>query len=98
MEDISADHANKTVTVEPHPHTGIPQLFIHPCKHAHVMKRIVDQMTAAAATASAADTKTAAPATATAADGKSKPAAGGTATAAAAPAPVVKIEQYVNAF
>jgi len=44
MEDISGDHANKTVTVETHPHVSIPHLSIHPCKHAHVMKRLVDQM------------------------------------------------------
>lgn len=44
MEDISADHANKTVTVETHPFLGVPMLSIHPCKHAHVMKRIIEQM------------------------------------------------------
>jgi len=44
MEDISADHANKTVTVESHPFLGVAHASIHPCKHAHVMKRIVDQM------------------------------------------------------
>ena len=44
MEDISADHANKTVTVEAHPYLGVAHASIHPCKHAHVMKRIVDQM------------------------------------------------------
>lgn len=46
MEDISADHANKTVTVETHPFLGVPHLSIHPCKHAHVMKRIIEQMSA----------------------------------------------------
>lgn len=44
MEDISSDHANKTVTVESHPYLGVAHASIHPCKHAHVMKRIVDQM------------------------------------------------------
>jgi ubiquitin-like-conjugating enzyme ATG3 len=33
------------VTVETHPFLGIAHASIHPCKHAHVMKRIVDQMT-----------------------------------------------------
>lgn len=42
MEDISADHANKTVTVDPHPHTGIPCASIHPCKHSSMMKRMID--------------------------------------------------------
>lgn len=32
MEDISGDHANKTVTIENHPHLPIPHLSIHPCK------------------------------------------------------------------
>jgi len=43
MEDISSEHANKTVTVEPHPHTGIQLISIHPCKHASVMKKMLDQ-------------------------------------------------------
>jgi len=38
--DISADHAGKTVTLEPHPHVGIPFAYIHPCRHAAVMKKI----------------------------------------------------------
>jgi ubiquitin-like-conjugating enzyme ATG3 len=44
MDDISSFHAHKTVTVEPHPHLGIPHASIHPCRHASVMKKIVDQM------------------------------------------------------
>jgi len=43
MEDISSEHANKTVTVEPHPHTGIQLASIHPCKHSSVMKKMLDQ-------------------------------------------------------
>lgn len=45
FEDISQEHARKTVTIESHPH--LPDLFIasvHPCKHAHVMKSIVFYM------------------------------------------------------
>jgi len=38
FEDISADHAHKTVTVEPHIHTGIVCASIHPCRHSEVMK------------------------------------------------------------
>jgi ubiquitin-like-conjugating enzyme ATG3 len=49
MDDISADHAHRTVTVEPHPHLGVPHASIHPCRHANVMKKIVDQMQAASA-------------------------------------------------
>lgn len=44
MEDISADHANKTVTVDPHPHLEVVHASIHPCKHAPVMKRICARM------------------------------------------------------
>ena len=42
-EDISQDHLNKTVTMESHPHLPPPpRLSIHPCRHAEVMKRIMD--------------------------------------------------------
>jgi len=44
LQDISQDHVNKTVTVATHPHTNIPQAYIHPCRHAAVMKRIVQRM------------------------------------------------------
>ncbi|XP_062521200.1 ubiquitin-like-conjugating enzyme ATG3 [Corticium candelabrum] len=43
LDDISQDHANKTVTIEPHPHIpGPPRASIHPCKHADVMKKIIE--------------------------------------------------------
>jgi len=42
FEDIMADYANKTVTMEPHPHIGLKQASIHPCNHAKVMKKIID--------------------------------------------------------
>eukprot|EP01123_Difflugia_compressa_P006716 TRINITY_DN1905_c0_g1_i1.p1 TRINITY_DN1905_c0_g1~~TRINITY_DN1905_c0_g1_i1.p1 ORF type:complete len:301 (-),score=58.35 TRINITY_DN1905_c0_g1_i1:178-1080(-) len=42
--DISGDHAGKTVTLEPHPHIGIPFAYIHPCKHASVMKKFIARM------------------------------------------------------
>jgi len=32
MQDVSGDHAFKTVTQEPHPHSGVTQLSIHPCR------------------------------------------------------------------
>jgi len=44
MEDISVDHVNKTVTVLPHPHLGVEHASIHPCQHAHVMKKIIDRL------------------------------------------------------
>jgi len=42
FEDIMDDYANKTVTYESHPHMGVNQLSIHPCKHANVMKHLID--------------------------------------------------------
>ncbi|KAH9195430.1 hypothetical protein AeNC1_002600 [Aphanomyces euteiches] len=42
LQDIMQDYANKTVTIDPHPHlAGIPHAAIHPCQHGAVMKRIV---------------------------------------------------------
>lgn len=44
-EDFSADHANKTITMEAHPHLpGPPQASVHPCKHASTMKKLLDQI------------------------------------------------------
>lgn len=44
-EDFSADHANKTITMETHPHLpGPPQASVHPCKHATTMKKLMDQI------------------------------------------------------
>eukprot|EP00124_Ichthyophonus_hoferi_P004433 Ihof_evm1s487 gene=Ihof_evmTU1s487 len=45
FEDFSQDHAKKTVTMEGHPHLSVTMASIHPCRHAHVMKRIIDNMT-----------------------------------------------------
>ncbi|XP_023347680.1 ubiquitin-like-conjugating enzyme ATG3 [Eurytemora carolleeae] len=44
-EDFSADHANKTITMETHPHLpGPPLASVHPCKHAQTMKKLLDQI------------------------------------------------------
>jgi len=44
-QDFSADHANKTITMETHPHLpGPPQASVHPCKHASTMKKLLDQI------------------------------------------------------
>lgn len=47
MEDVMTDYANKTVTIEVHPHVAGPHASIHPCKHGKVMKTIVDNLMAA---------------------------------------------------
>jgi ubiquitin-like-conjugating enzyme ATG3 len=41
-EDILTEYVSKTVTVDMHPLTGTPTVSIHPCKHAQVMKKVVD--------------------------------------------------------
>lgn len=43
MNLISRDHAHKTVTIETFPHFSQTIASVHPCKHASVMKRIIDQ-------------------------------------------------------
>merc|ERR1711924_32138 len=40
-EDVLSEYVSKTVTVDPHPLTGVPTVSIHPCKHAQVMKKVV---------------------------------------------------------
>eukprot|EP00535_Pseudo-nitzschia_heimii_P001260 CAMPEP_0197177806 /NCGR_PEP_ID=MMETSP1423-20130617/3279_1 /TAXON_ID=476441 /ORGANISM="Pseudo-nitzschia heimii, Strain UNC1101" /LENGTH=352 /DNA_ID=CAMNT_0042627413 /DNA_START=119 /DNA_END=1177 /DNA_ORIENTATION=+ len=46
MEDVISDYANKTVTMETHPHvsSSCPHASIHPCQHAKVMKAIVKNL------------------------------------------------------
>ena len=49
MEDIVGDYADKTVTLEDFPYfdTGVKMASIHPCKHASVMKVLLDRADAA---------------------------------------------------
>lgn len=48
FQDIPADHAFKTVTIEPFPHSSSLQAaLVHPCKHASVMKKIIERMNTA---------------------------------------------------
>ncbi|XP_050438338.1 ubiquitin-like-conjugating enzyme ATG3 [Adelges cooleyi] len=45
-EDVSQDYAKKTVTMESHPHIpGPPMASIHPCKHAEIMKKLIQTVT-----------------------------------------------------
>ncbi|CAJ0833288.1 18979_t:CDS:10 [Entrophospora sp. SA101] len=44
FEDISQDYAKKTVTIETHPHLNMSLASIHPCRHAPVMKKIIEKM------------------------------------------------------
>lgn len=40
-QDISQDHAKRTVTMETHPHIPAVMASVHPCRHAEVMKKII---------------------------------------------------------
>jgi ubiquitin-like-conjugating enzyme ATG3 len=44
MQDVMTDYANKTVTIENHPHVAGPHASIHPCQHGKVMKTIVKNL------------------------------------------------------
>jgi ubiquitin-like-conjugating enzyme ATG3 len=45
FQDISTDHANKTVTIEPFPHSNtLTAASVHPCRHASVMKKVIERM------------------------------------------------------
>ncbi|KAJ9510187.1 hypothetical protein QJQ45_015660, partial [Haematococcus lacustris] len=46
LEDVSEEHARKTITIDPHPHLAITAASIHPCRHAETMKRLVDNLQA----------------------------------------------------
>lgn len=43
-QDISADHAEKTVTYENHPFLTMKNLSIHPCKHGNVIIKLVERL------------------------------------------------------
>ncbi|GAA5912740.1 hypothetical protein JCM8208_004057 [Rhodotorula glutinis] len=46
LDDVSSDHALKTVTIEPFPHSsaGLAIASVHPCKHSAVMKKVIERM------------------------------------------------------
>ena len=50
LEDVSEDHARKTITREAHPHGAAPTAAsIHPCRHAEVMSRLAERAAAGGA-------------------------------------------------
>lgn len=49
FQDVPADHAFKTMTMEAFPHSGTQLASVHPCKHASVMKKFIDRMEASQA-------------------------------------------------
>lgn len=46
LEDVSEEHARKTVTMEAHPHGGstVQAASIHPCQHANVMHKLSERV------------------------------------------------------
>ena len=44
FQDVMQDYANKTVTIESHPHISRLHASVHPCQHATAMKRIIDDL------------------------------------------------------
>jgi len=42
--DVSKEHAGLTLTWDPHPHEDFHAVSIHPCRHAQVMKELLDTM------------------------------------------------------
>lgn len=44
LEDIYADYSLKTVTMLDHPHLNAQHCSIHPCRHAEVMKKMIDRL------------------------------------------------------
>ncbi|CUV07812.1 unnamed protein product [Cryptosporidium hominis] len=40
VEDIISDYATKTITLDPHPFTGILCVSIHPCNHSSLLKKM----------------------------------------------------------
>ena len=41
-EDIMPEHRNKTITIDPHPSTGLRNLSIHPCRHSLIFKKLIN--------------------------------------------------------
>lgn len=54
LQDVMSDYANRTVTIDPHPHVTGYHASIHPCQHGAVMKTIVKNLTKAAGGTTAA--------------------------------------------
>lgn len=44
FEDVFQDYVKKTVTIDPHPHLSQFHASVHPCKHAPVMKSMIDHL------------------------------------------------------
>jgi len=43
-EDIMLEYIDRTVTIENHPHTNVKCVSVHPCHHADLLKKMIDNM------------------------------------------------------
>ena len=41
-QDVMMEYRNKTVTIEPHPHTGFRNISVHPCRHSMLLKKMIE--------------------------------------------------------
>ena len=41
-QDVMMEYRNKTVTIEPHPHTGVRNISVHPCRHSMLLKKMIE--------------------------------------------------------
>lgn len=44
FDDVMTDYANRTVTLESHPHLSRQHASIHPCQHGAAMKRVIEAL------------------------------------------------------
>jgi len=44
FEDVVEDYRDRTVTIDPHPHSGVSHASIHPCQHGATMRRLLVTM------------------------------------------------------
>lgn len=42
-QDVLSEYVTKTVTVDPHPATGVRTASIHPCQHAKMMLKVINE-------------------------------------------------------
>lgn len=41
-QDIMMEYRNQTVTIDPHPCTGIRNISVHPCRHSLLLKKMIE--------------------------------------------------------
>ena len=41
-QDIMMEYRNQTVTIDPHPCTGVRNISVHPCRHSLLLKKMIE--------------------------------------------------------